>query len=70
MKVTALIPDKLIAEVKSFSRGRNITESLIIALNEWVALQKIKQLNFEIKKQPLEFREGFEGFSIREINRK
>lgn len=35
MKVTALIPDELIEKVKAKSGGKNITESLIIALNEW-----------------------------------
>jgi hypothetical protein len=70
MKVTALIPDSLISEVKSLSHGKNITESLIKALNEWVALQKIKSLNTKIKNKPLKFVDGFDGLSLRELNRK
>lgn len=70
MKVTALIPDKLVKEVKLLSKGKNITESLIKALSEWVALQKIKSLNKNIKKKPLSFRDDFNAFSTREINRK
>ncbi|MCF6289109.1 MAG: hypothetical protein L3J53_07750 [Proteobacteria bacterium] len=43
MKVTALIPDELVEEVKLFTQGKNITESLTIALNEWVENQKTKK---------------------------
>ena len=32
MKVTALIPEDIIAETKKFTGGKNITESLLIAL--------------------------------------
>ncbi len=40
MKVTALIPDDIIKEVKDLSGGKNITESLIIALNECISLKR------------------------------
>ncbi len=43
MKVTALIPDELVNEVKYLTQGKNITESLTIALNEWVENQKSKK---------------------------
>jgi len=46
MKVTALIPDELVAEVKQLTQGKNITESLIIALDEWVAIQKRRKIEF------------------------
>jgi len=69
MKVTAIIPDKLVDEVKEFTRGKNITQSLITALQEWVELRHIKELNRSIAQEPLEFQEGFSGRSIREINR-
>ncbi|GJQ60920.1 MAG: hypothetical protein SCALA701_37210 [Candidatus Scalindua sp.] len=36
VKVTALIPDNLIMEVKEYTKGKNITESLIKALSEWI----------------------------------
>jgi hypothetical protein len=55
MKVTALIPDELIVEVRQLSKGKNITESLIIALKEWSAMKKIKVLNEELGKKPLQF---------------
>jgi len=43
VKVTALIPDELVEEVKHLTQGKNITDSLIIALNEWVESQKTKK---------------------------
>ena len=55
MKVTALIPDDLVLEVKQLSNGKNITESLIIALKEWTAIKKIKALNLELVEKPLQF---------------
>ena len=70
MKVTAILPDDLIDDIKHYSRGRNITESLMIALRDWIALQKIKELNQKIKKEPLKFRKGFSAGKVRSINRR
>lgn len=69
MKVTALIPDKLVSEVKDLTQGKNITESLIKALSEWVALKKVKELNFQVAEKPLEFKSGFSSESVRKANR-
>ncbi|HJY63196.1 MAG TPA: DUF2191 domain-containing protein [Ignavibacteria bacterium] len=68
MKVTAILPDKLISEVKDLSNGKNITESLKIALGEWIALQRIKKLNRAIKRKSLNF--SMNSSKIREINRR
>lgn len=70
MKVTALIPDELVHEIKQYSGAKNITESFIIALNEWLALKKVKELNLLIKKHPLHFSSEFSPSNVREINRK
>jgi hypothetical protein len=70
MKVTALIPDELVHEIKQYSGAKNITESFIIALNEWLALKKVKELNLLIKKSPLHFSSQFSSSHVREINRK
>jgi len=59
MKVTALIPDELIQEVKKISGGKNITESLIIALKSYVQNQKMEKLYDAIEQEPLTFREDF-----------
>lgn len=70
MKVTALIPDALVEDVKKLSKGKNITDSIVIALREWIALQKIKTINQKIRKSPLKFSPGFSAESIRALNRK
>jgi hypothetical protein len=69
MKVTALIPDDLIIEVKQYAGGKNLTESLITALKEWVSLRKIKELNKQVKKKPLKFIDDFSANNVRSINR-
>ncbi len=69
MKVTALLPDELVSEVRELSRGKNITESITIALSEWLKIQKLKNLSQLIENKPLEFREGYSAEQIRELNR-
>jgi hypothetical protein len=69
MKVTALIPDDLISEVRDLSAGKNITESLIIALKEWIALQKLRQTREKIKARPLSFQDNFSADKVRGLNR-
>lgn len=70
MKVTALIPDNIIDEVKQFAGGKNLTESLIVALEEWISLKKVKKLNSEIEHKPFEFSDNFSAYKVRVINRK
>lgn len=70
MKVTALIPDKLIQEVQGFAKGKNLTESLVKALSEWNQQQKIKDLNRSIHSRPLSFSKAFTAHQVRAINRK
>ncbi len=70
MKVTALIPDDLIKDVKQYAGGKNITKSLITALEEWLSLKKIQFLNEGIMKKPLEFSKDFSASGNRELNRR
>ena len=70
MKVTALLDDKLIHDIRVFSGGKNITESIVIALTEWLNIQKLKRLNQEIESSPLSFAEGFNAETIRRPNRR
>ncbi|HXL72226.1 MAG TPA: DUF2191 domain-containing protein [bacterium] len=70
MKVTALIPDKLVQEVQGFAKGKNLTESLVKALSEWNQQQKIRDLNQSIHLHPLSFSKKFTAHRIRTINRK
>jgi hypothetical protein len=70
MKVTALIPDNLIHEVKDLTHGKNITDSLVIALRDWISVQKLKNLKERVHRHPLTFKRNFSGQQIRELNRK
>ncbi len=69
MKVTALIPDPLVAEVSRYAHGKNLTESLMIALREWIALKKISRLNKKVASNPLKFVENFSAFKVRSLSR-
>jgi hypothetical protein len=69
MKVTALIPDNIVHDVKHYADGRNLTESLITALNEWISLKKLMDLNSEIEKKPLSFHDDFSAMKTRQTNR-
>jgi hypothetical protein len=70
MKVTALIPDRLIKDIKVLSQGKNITEALIIALKEWASIKRIQALNKKISQTPLQFRQNFTAAKVRHLNRK
>ena len=69
MKVTALIPDEIIKEVKQFAGGHTLTDSLILALKEWLSLKKIKKLNSQTETSPLQFKEDTSALKIRSTNR-
>lgn len=66
MKVTAIIPDELIEEVKKYTKGKNITESLTIALKAWLSSEKVKELNRKIEESPLEFSEKYSVLTFRD----
>ena len=67
MKVTALIPDELVRETQSISKAKNITEAMIIALNTYISIQKLKAMGESINQHPLKFKHTAE--EIRNINR-
>lgn len=69
MKVTALLPDEIVEEVKKLSGGKNITESLLIALEDYIARQRIKKLILKVKDKPLQFKDGFTAEKVRNLNR-
>jgi len=70
MKVTALIPDDIVDEVKNYSGGKNITDSITIALTEWLKIQKLKGLNAKIGLSPLKFEKEFSADKVRNLSRK
>jgi len=69
MKVTAIISDELIGRVRRISGGKNITESLIIALEEYLKQKEISYLMDEVDSETLQFNEKAATY-IRKINRK
>ena len=69
MKVTALIPDDIIREVKKLSGGKNITESILIAMRDYIARQKIRKAIQKVKENPLQFNDGFTAEKVRTLNR-
>ena len=65
MKVTALIPDDIIKDVQEYTEGKNITDSLIKALSDWLYIKRIQKLNREVRKKPLQFADGFNAETLR-----
>jgi hypothetical protein len=68
MKVTAIIPDDIIKDVQKFTEGKNITDSLITALNDWLYTKRLEMLNSELSKKPVRFTDVFSAESIRKLN--
>jgi hypothetical protein len=66
MKVTAIIADDLVNNVKAYTRSSTVTEAITIALKEWVDIHNIKELNKMIRQNPINIENGQ---NIREINR-
>lgn len=59
MKVTAIIDDSLIEEIKATTGGKNITESITLALKEFLRMKKLDKVFDELDRQPLQFNEDF-----------
>jgi len=68
MKITALIPDQLVADIRRLTSAKNTTESLIIALKQWRNIEQIKRLNQKTEKDPLTF--TLSADDLRSLNRK
>lgn len=68
MKVTAILPDEMLADVKAFTGGKNITESLIKALNDWLYLKRIEKLNEQLSQNPVTFADGYSAEKVRNLN--
>lgn len=43
MKVTLIIPDDLVKEILTITKAKNINEAIIIALNSYVSMEKLKE---------------------------
>lgn len=69
MKVTALLPDDIIEEVKKLSGGKNITDSILIALKDYIGRQRLRKAVQKVKDKPLRFKDGFTAEKARKLNR-
>jgi len=66
MKVTAIIADDLVNNVKAYTRSSTVNEAITIALRDWLDIHNIKELNKQISQNPIYINNGQQ---IREINR-
>ena len=66
MKITAIIADDLVNDVKKYTHSSTVTEALTIVLKDWVDLYNVKELNKQIEQNPIYINNGQD---IREINR-
>ncbi|MEQ8582844.1 MAG: DUF2191 domain-containing protein [Marinoscillum sp.] len=69
MKVTALIEDDLVEKIKEATGGRNITDSITIALKEYLSNRNIDKVIDEIEREPFVFNEDMAAYGIRNLNR-
>ncbi|MCA1760533.1 MAG: type II toxin-antitoxin system VapB family antitoxin [Bacteroidales bacterium] len=67
MKVTAIIDDKTIKDAMKYSKATTVTETLKVALNEYIRIQKLKDLGRLVKNQPMYFE--YTAEEIRNLNR-
>ena len=64
-----MLPDDIIEEVKKLSGGKNITDSILIALKDYIAHQRLSESDREGKNKPLRFKDGFTAEKVRKLNR-
>ena len=70
MKVTAIIPDEIVRDIQKFTGGKNITDSLIRALSDWLYTKRLDELEQDLVREPLNFREGYSAEQIRRMNKR
>jgi hypothetical protein len=49
--------------------GKNITDSILIALQGYIAQQRLKKAVQKVKDKPLQFKESFTAEKVRNQNR-
>ena len=67
-KITALIPNYIVSGIQKHTGAKNTTESLILALDDWLRKEDLKKLFNKIRKNPLEFQ--YSAKELRTLNRK
>ena len=69
MKVTTLIPDPLVRDVRELAQGKTLTDSLLIALKEWTSTKKSLLVADKIREKPLSFSSDAMTGKMRRMNR-
>ncbi len=64
-----MVSDQLIETVVKITHGKNITESIVMALEDWVRIKKLYSLTEKIEKEPLRFKSKKTASSVRKLNR-
>jgi hypothetical protein len=67
MKVAAVIADDIIKDMQKFTGGKNITDSLVTALNDWLYDRRLDVLNKKLSNKPVSFVKGFSADGIRKL---
>jgi hypothetical protein len=67
MKVTAIIEDTLVNNVKELTHSSTVTAAITIALRDWVDIYYIRELNKQISQKPINIGNAAE---IRQVNRR
>jgi hypothetical protein len=70
VKITALIDNDIISEIKMQTGAKNTTQGLSIALSEWISTQKLLKAQKSIRHTPLEFTHNFSATNIRSLNQR
>jgi hypothetical protein len=70
MKLTALVADELLDEVKLRAGFATTTECVVFALQEWVAAKRLSEVASELRRKPLRFVDGFSGARARKQSRR
>lgn len=68
MKVTAILPDEMIKDVQKYTGGKNITDSLTRALEDWLYTRRLISLKEELDLEPLQFRKDYSADSVRKLS--
>jgi hypothetical protein len=67
MKITASIDESVMNQAMYYSKAKTATEALKTALNMYISVQKLKELNQQIESNPLHF--TVSAAELRETNR-
>lgn len=70
MKITALIPDDVLKDLQKYTKNKDISESILFALSDWLYSNKVKELNKKTAKHPFVFEPGFNAEKVRSETRR